>query len=205
MGILLAVAFMTASCGEKADQASELLSNMKSIAESAGDMADKAEQAQEKQKERTKSGDTLSMPTDQLMKYLPASISGYEAQEPEYETVEWQGMTWTKVSRTYVGDKGKVEVALVDYNGSPIRWMSASVLFSMKFKTENKRELKGTFETDNENVNGYEELNKESGRTSLSYGIGGRFMLTINAENQKSTSWAKDLAEGMNLDALASR
>ena len=65
--------------------------------------------------------------------------------------------------------------------------------------------MKGTFQTDNEDINGYEEFNKKSGRVNLTYGVGGRFLLTIKADKQESSEWAKDLAEGMELDELASK
>jgi hypothetical protein len=201
---LIAVALGSAGCGEGADEAMEALSNMKTIVESVEDMKDDIDLLEQRRKERVESGDTLALTPDDLKVFLPDAIDGFESGELEYQTMDMQGMSWTEVERDYTMEGGKsVKVKLVDYNNSAMGWMGASAMFRLKFRTDNNREMSGTFETDNEFINGFEKFQKKQGRVNVTYGLGGRFLLTIQASDQESTDWVKSLAASMKLDDLA--
>ena len=202
--VLISTAMLFTACGDEASEAMEALGNMKDIVESVDDMKEDIDLFEKRRQERVDSGDTLALSTDELKQYLPATIDGYEAGELEYQTMDMEMMSWTEVSRDYKMEGGKrVKVKLIDYNNSAMGWMGASAMFRLKFRTDNNREMSGTFDTDNEFINGFEKFQKKQGRVNLTYGLGGRFLLTIEASDQESTDWAKSLAASMNLDALA--
>jgi len=201
---MVAVTALAIGCGDKAKEMTEVMGNMKSIAESADDMQKDMDILEKRRQERVNKGDTMAMAPEELMKYLPDNISGYTAEEPEYESTDMGGFTMTQVHRSYNADDGKrVRVSLTDYNSYQMGWMGASAMFRMRFKTDNNREMTQTFSTDNEMINGYEKFDKKGNDVTVMYGIGGRFLLNISANQQSSTDWAKSVAGKMNLDKLA--
>ena len=202
--LLVGCVILLTGCGEEASEAMEALGNMKEIVESVEDVKDDMDALEKRRADRVERGDTLAMSTDELQKFLPATIDGYESGEVEYQTMDMQGMSWTEVERKYTTEDGKrVTVKIIDYNNSAMGWMGASAMFRLKFHTDNNREMSGTFETENQFVNGFEKFQKKQGRVTITYGLGGRFLMTINATDQESTQWVRDLAASMSLDDLA--
>ena len=200
----LGVMLLVVSCGEEASELKQAISNMESIAESAKDMESEMNVLEKRREERRKRGDTLAMKAEELMKYLPENIKDYTSGKPSYESTDMPGMSFTQVRRQYTSANGKtVSISLTDYNSSEMGWMGASAIFQIKFKTENDQEMQQTFETKNQFVNGHERYDKTNKNVTVSYGIGGRFFLTIDAEDQSSTDWAKGIASSMNLDKLS--
>ena len=200
----LIIGLGAASCGGEMKEAAEAMSAMKDIAASADEAKESMDVLEKRRKEREERGDTLAMPAEELMTYLPSSVDGYEPKEPEYESMETAGMSMTTVKQTFEGPDGKrVRVSLVDYNASMFGYMGAAAMFRLNIKQDNNRERSGTFQTDNELINGYEKFNKRDSSATVTYGIGGRFLLTINARKQAGTEFAKSVAESMKLDKLA--
>jgi len=204
IAVAIAVGLGATSCGGEMKEAAEAMSAMKDIAASANDAKESMDVLEKRRKEREANGDTLAMAADELLKYLPDNVSGYQPKEPEYESVEQPGMSMTSVKQTFEGEDGRrVRVSLVDYNASMFGYMGAAAMFRINIKQDNNRERSGTFTTDNDLINGYEKFDKRDSSVSVTYGIGGRFLLTVNATKQKDTEFAKSVAESMKLDELA--
>ena len=204
IALMVSIGLGATACGDEMKEAAEAMSAVKDIAESAEEAKESMDILEKRRKEREARGDTLAMPAEDLLTYLPSSVDGYEPKEPEYETMETAGMSMTTVRQTFEGPDGKrVRISLVDYNASMFGYMGAAAMFRLNIKKNNNREKSGTFQTDNEFINGYEKFNKRDSSVSVTYGLGGRFLLTINARKQADTEFAKNVAESMKLDELA--
>jgi len=191
-------------CGGELKEMSEQVENIKNIAESAQDAQTTISKIEQRQKERREKGDTLALSTDELMKYLPSSLAGYTAEEPAYETVNVEGMSYSQVSRSYTSpDKGTVDIQLADYNASMAQYGFQTMMFGIKIRTDNAEKTEGTFQTSNEMINGYETFYKQSGEAEVTYALGGRFIVIMKAEKQKNTDWLKSVAENMGIAKLA--
>jgi hypothetical protein len=177
---------------------------MKTMSESAKDNEQTSNILEKRRQERRAKGDTIALATDKLVAFLPASLDGYQAEEPETSSMEVPGMSTTTASRTFTSaDKGNVKVTLTDFNGAEGSYGIQALMFSIKIRTENKDMMSGTFQTNNELINGHEEFNKNSKNVTVIYGLGGRFILNIEADNQSGTEWAKGVANRMDINNLA--
>ena len=203
--LIIGMSVLVLSCGKEMQDAADALRNVESIAESAGDAKKTMDDLEQRRKEREESGDTVAMPTDKLLTFLPGSIKGYEAQEPTFETVETTGMSMTTVKREYNGADGKeVVVSLTDYNASAFGYLGVSAVFSLDIRVENQNEISGTFDTGNELVKGFENYKKKGREATATYGIAGRFLLVLSATDQESTDFVRSVAKSMPLKKLAS-
>src|ERR1019366_3488348 len=85
------------------------------------------EAAQAKLKERRAKGDTLAIPYADLMKYLPASIDGYKAGEPDGNSINMPGASYSTANVNFKNDKGdNIKVTLVDYNAAYAMYSSVT-------------------------------------------------------------------------------
>lgn len=199
------VSAMLAGCSKETQETADAIKNLQSIASSASNATKSANKLEELRNTRIKNGDTLSMAAAELAKYIPSSIPGYTASEPETESVSVQGMSYSSASREYTSaDKGTVSITLLDYNGAYASYTMASALFALQIHVDNSEETSGTFQTSNELINGHETFSKTSHDATVVYGVGARFWLEIKATNQTSSEWAKGLAKTMDLAKLAS-
>jgi len=201
---LFAASLMLVACGGELDEAAEAMKNVQSIAASADDATKTMDKMEARRQERVAKGDTLAMDPEALKAYLPGSISGYEAKEPTYETVTTPGMSMTVVEQDYTrSDGSSVNISITDYNASAMGYMGAAAMFAVQMKVEDDRSMSATFNTDNEFVNGYEEFDKVNKDATVTYGVGGRFLVSIRASKQESTSFVKSVGSSMKLDKLA--
>lgn len=202
--LLIAVSVAVASCGQKVDETAEAMNNLKSLAASADEVQVSQDQLEQRRQERKSKGDTLALTGDQLKSLLPNSIDGYQGSDPETSSMEIPGMSFSQVSRSYSNAKGEsVKITLTDYNASEMGWAAASALFALKWKVDNSTETSGTFQTANPLVNGHATFSKQSKSATVTYGLGGRFLLIIEAQNQSNSDWAKSTAQSLDLNKLA--
>ncbi len=199
-----AASLMLVACGGELNEAAEAMKNVQSIAASADDAAKTMDKMEARRQERVAKGDTLAMDPEALKGYLPVSISSYEAKEPSYETVNTPGMSMTVVKKEFTKPDGsRVNVSITDYNASAMGYMGAAAMFAVQMKVDNDQSMSATFNTDNEFVNGYEEFDKVNKDATVTYGVGGRFLVSIRATKQESTNFVKSVASSMKLDKLA--
>jgi hypothetical protein len=167
--LFFTLAIFVISCGGDAQKAMEVVQNMNSIAESADDASKAMDDMQKLRKERVQRGDTLSMPYEELQKFLPGAISGYTRQEPDGGSVDVPGMSYSNAKVTYTNpDGGEINVNITDYNNSEVGFAGATAMFALKMKIENKNETSETFQTDNPLISGYKRVGKTDGRVNLS-------------------------------------
>lgn len=200
---LIIIGFVLTGCGGKVDEASQAMKNLETMAESAKDVESTQNVIDKRREERRAKGDTIAMPTDQLKGYLPNDIAGYKAGEPETSSTEMQGMSFAQATRTYTREDGStIRVQLTDYNGSALGYAGMAFVFSLKMRNDNAQETSGTFQTGNPMINGFEKFDKVSKNSTLTYGLGGRFILNIDAEKQ-DIAFAHSVGEKVDLNKLA--
>lgn len=192
-------------CGGKLDEAAQAMKNLETVAESAEEAQKSQDVVAKRREERKAKGDTLAMPTDELKTYLPGDISGYKAGEPETSSTQMEGFSFSQATRTYTRDDGAtIRVQLTDYNSSEMGYAGMASLFALKWSTDNAQETSGTFQTGDPFINGHERYDKTSKNSTIVYGLGGRFILNIDAEKQ-DIKFARSVAEKVDLKKLASK
>jgi len=104
-------------------------------------------------------------------------------------------MSWCVASKNYTKDDGTtLKVTLTDFNSSEVGWAGASALFALKMSSDNATESSKTFQTS-------DFINTSA---TIMYGLGGRFLLQVEASNQSSVDFIRSVATGMNLNKLSS-
>ncbi len=208
MRLLLAFIFVAglvlSSCGGKLDEAKQAMDNLESMAKSGDKMQEVQNAAEKRRAERRERGDTLAMPYAELQKLLPADISGYMAKEPEGSNSDMIGFSMGQATRRYEKPDGSyVTVSLTDWNASEAGWTGATALYSMKYRSDNSSENAGTFQTDDPLVNGSDRFGKQDKNANVTYALGARFLLVVEANNQSDVNFVKNVAEKLDLKKLA--
>lgn len=161
------------------------------------------EAAQSKIKARRAKGDTLAMAYAELMKYLPASIIGYKAGEPDGSTINMPGASYSTADVNFKNDKGdNIKVTLVDYNAIYGMYSSLTAMWAMGMSVDSPEEKANGVKFDGD-IGGWEDYHKKSKGASLTLGIGYRFWLQIDASNQESNDFIKSVAKTMDLSKLS--
>ncbi len=196
---------LVASCGPS----KEVKDAMKAVevAGKAGQAAEKNEEYrkefEKRRDERIKKGDTLALNYKKLQEYLPASISGYQAEEPTGESMNMTGFTLSNAKRLYKNGDTRIEVELVDYIQSYDAMMGVSFWINMNLTVENDQGYSRVFNPNVPYSAGFEEYKKNGKNASVMYILGGRFWLHIEGNNQENTDLVKSIAQGMKLKELA--
>jgi hypothetical protein len=181
------------------------------ILEKAGDMAKAAEQSQKdankKMEERIKRGDTLAIPYSELAKFLPDEIDGYKSEEEASgETTNTLGMSVSVVRKKFVKGEDYVNIELSDYNGGAnTASQGALAMFSMaaEISMENS-DMKQTGFRQGNDIKGTLIYQKSRQVAELSAVIGGRFLVKMEANNQKDAEKLKEYFQKIALNELAS-
>ncbi|MDZ4745332.1 MAG: hypothetical protein SGJ05_04945 [bacterium] len=205
LAAFLLVGAILTGCGGKLDEAAQGLKSMENLAESAKDAQATQDVVEKRREERRAKGDTVSLPVEELKAYLPADISGYTAEEPETSSTDMPGFSFSQASRVYRrADGATIKLQLTDYNNGTMGYASMGAIFGMKWRVDNKDETSGTFQTGDPMINGHERFEKSTKNTTLMYGLGGRFILNVEAEKQ-DVAFARSVAEKVDLKKLASK
>ncbi|MBI5323766.1 MAG: hypothetical protein HZB41_00520 [Ignavibacteriae bacterium] len=206
--LTIILAFILYSCGEKANEMKEAFKSMEKIAEAGKNIEQESKLAESRRQERVSRGDTIAMPYQELQKLLPASLSGYTAQEPEGTSFNMPPMSYSQAKREYTaqasdGSQSYVRIELLDYNQAHDMYIGLTALWQMGFASETKDKIERTFSTGYDNVAGFESFYKNDKRAQVSYGIAWRFFLTIEANNQSSSDFVKSVANSIDIKKLS--
>lgn len=193
---------MLTACGGEVQEAAEGLSNLQKIAESADEMQKSADIAQKRMGERRAKGDTLAMPYEQLGAYL-VDVSGMTAEPVSGESVSTVMGSWSHAKRTYTSGGKSFNVELSDYNGATGGYAAATAIFALNMSSDSPEKKTGTFQTGDPMINGYAEYYKKEQRSSVTWGIGSRFLLVINADGVSSSDEVLSFAKQFDLKKLS--
>lgn len=204
--ILILLAVFTISCGEKFEEIKNVAQAVKNAPEAAENISKSMEKAEKRVAERRAKGDTLAMHFTELQKFLPNSISGFKAEEPEGQTTNVTGFSMTTAERNFTAEDGSgrnIKVALIDYNEAYAMFAGVAYWASLGLSTENSDGYQRTIKQDNEFVAGFEEYSKSGKNAKLSYAIGERFILTIEESNASSGDFVKQVAKLIDIKKLS--
>ncbi|MGA2296164.1 MAG: hypothetical protein ABSG15_01270 [FCB group bacterium] len=208
---LILVGFIVLSgCGEKMKEMQQTMDVLKKAPEAVQNMANDTKAAEQKRKDRVKSGDTLAMPYQELQKYLPESIGGYTAQEPKGSTTNMTGFSVTEVSRRFVkpganGSENFVDVEMTDYNQAEQMYAGLTAIWALGISVESNEKSEKSYKPDYPNSLGFESYDKIHKNATLNIGLGWRFFVKIEANNQSSCDFIKGIANSMKLKDLSTK
>ncbi len=206
---VFATAFTLNSCGGKTEELKEEeVAKPSNPLEALANMSEETNEAQaaadKKIAERRAKGDTLAMPYEELMKYLPESIDGYKRQEPDGESVNMTGMSFSSANVDFENEKGeRISVKIVDYNQAYGLYTTATAMWALGMSIDSPEEkAQGVkFEDD---IAGWESIRKKSGDATVTLGVGYRFWVEVQADGQKDCENVKSIAKKIDLKKLAS-
>jgi hypothetical protein len=201
----LVAALSLASCGGKPkDEEVPPTNPIQALANAEKNMAAGTNAADAKIQARRAKGDTLAMPYADLEKYLPENVDGYKKGEPTGESMNMTGMSWSTAEVDFTNDKNEtIKVTLVDYNQAASMYTSMAAVWGSGFSMDSPEEKANGIKLDND-IAGWEDYHKKSKDVDVTLGIGYRFYLTVHADNQENTEFAKSVAKSMDLAKLSS-
>lgn len=203
LGCLSLLAF---SCGEKAQEAKNAYEVLSNLEENSENIQEQLDDAEKKRQERIAKGDTLAIPYKELQAYLPKEISGYAPDgDPDGSTTNMSGISYSQCEQTYSNGEKSVTVSIHDYNGAYDMYSGLTALYSAGMSFENDEELARGVSLKGDKYKGWEILKKVDKRAEMFLGVGYRFYIAIEADNQENTDFIKSVAEGLNLDELAAK
>jgi len=185
---------------ENIDIQTNPLGALMQMTENLEEQAEKMEEQMEKMEER-KGAKAISY--EDLIKFLPTSIDGYTAEEPRGGNIEMTGMSYSNAEITFSNDNNdQIHINILDYNAAMPMFTMATAMWGSGLKINTSEELAQSIKF-NDDITGWETLDKKNGDATLTLGVGMRFLLTIEVDKVKSTDLLKSLAKDMDLDALS--
>jgi hypothetical protein len=149
-------------------------------------------------------GDTVSLPYQELARFLPARLAGFEAVgEPKGESVSLHGISYSTCERHYRHGSQRLKVRLVDYNGANALYTGTTAMLSAGFAQEDEAQLMRSFDLGVGNIRGWETLQKKERKASVALGVGDRFFVAVESDGQSNTDFVKQVARTIDLNALA--
>ncbi|GAA4382532.1 hypothetical protein GCM10023186_22950 [Hymenobacter koreensis] len=153
---------------------------------------------------RAASGDTISLPYQELRNYLPHKLAGFVRDgAPQGESVSLGGVNYSTCEQYYRKGKQRLKVQLVDYNGASALYAGATAMMAAGFTQEDDEQLMRGCDLGIPNVLGYETLQKKEGRASVALGVGDRFFLSVELDQQQTTHTVRNVAKAIDLQTLA--
>ena len=193
-------------CGGQLDEAAQAMKNVQNIAQSAEGVQKSQDNLEKRRQDRIAKGDTLALSTDVLLEFVPATIDGYTAAEPEKTTMNQMGFSYAQVKKVFTkADGSTVTITLTDYNSAYGVLQGMSAMFMLQMSVENAQEKSSTFQSADGLSAGHESFNKQNKTATIQYAIVGRFLLQIEATNQTSVDFVKDMGNKIDQKTLASK
>ncbi|QIX63283.1 hypothetical protein FY528_13595 [Hymenobacter lutimineralis] len=200
--LVLGGALLTSAC-EQAQKTKETYDNLAKLKDAGENIENTLDAAKAQREEREKRGDTLSLPYKELQTYLPTSISGFTAGNPEGQSTKMGSIAFSTASREFTKDSVTIKTELMDYNGAHDLYQGAAAMFALGMESENDEELVKSTSLGIEGASGMENFHKKDGRAELTLTLGGRFLVKIEADKQKDLALVESVAKQIALDKLA--
>lgn len=141
----------------------------------------------------------------ELQEYLPTSIPGYSPGEPGGSSMSTDGLTFSSADIEFLGPENQfLRITLLDYSGAAKMFEAATAMWTSGLSFEDDQSKVSTFEI-NDQIKGWEEFRKASREAQIALGIGNRFFLTIEGNEQSGTTVVKEIANSMKLMELLNR
>ena len=203
-----ALSLVFSACGGKKDQPEEQeIDKPNNPIEALNNLAKESENAQQeaekKLADRRAKGDTLALNYEELMKYLPESIDGYTKGAPDGSSFNMPGASYSTANCSYTTEDGnRVKVTIIDYNQAYGLYTAATTMWAMGMSVDSPEQKAQGVKFEG-NIGGWEEFRKKSGDATVTLGVGYRFWVQVEANNQKDCEWVKDVARKVDLTKLS--
>ena len=209
ISVVISAALIACSGSKTEENKKDNKDSVKTVSEndkkenSSSDSKSTAGSYEEKMKQRRAKGDTLAMPYAELQKYLPSSIDGYKAGKPSGASIIMMQMSYSTADIRFKKDNGDwVKVTIIDYNQAYGLYSSATAMWAMGMSMDTPEETASGVKLDN-TVGGWQLYKKKSKNATLTVGVGNRFWLNVEANNQADAEFVKAIASKMDLSTLA--
>ena len=206
--VLAAITLSLISCGggkkdeEEVAEVKGLGGALGALAKMGKEMEKSATESKGKQAERRAKGDTLAMPYADLQKFLPV-IDGYKMDEPGGGSVNMTGMSYSNAEAKYTNDKGNwIKVSIVDYNQAYSMYAAATAMWAMGMSIDTPTEKANGFKLDDK-MGGWEVFQKKSKEATVTLGVGERFWVNVEANEQSGTDFVKGIAKSIDIAKLS--
>lgn len=202
----VAISISLISCGEKFDELKNAAEVIKNAPDAIEEMGEQVNLAEKRREERVAKGDTLALHFSELQKYLPESLPGLNAQEPNGQSTNITGFSMSTVEREYTADDEsgrRVRISLVDYNESYEMFTGVAYWASLNLSTETSDGFSRTIQTSNKGISGFEEYSKSSQSAKIYYALGYRFLLMVEENGAKDFDFVKDVIKKIDMEKLA--
>lgn len=204
VAISLIISSLLLSCGAT-DKAKETANNLSALKDMADNISKTAESMNDKQAERKAKGDTLAMPYKDLQAYLP-TLAGYEkVGEPDGESMNMTGMSFSVASQKYKKGEESIKVSITDYNAAYSAFMGVTALMNAGFSVENDNEISHGVDLGMDGIKGFETIKKKDKSGNLIVAVADRFFISIDGNNIENPDVLKDIAKEISLNSLASK
>ena len=200
---LLAGALLLATGCEQAQQAKESYDTLSQVSKISKNAETALSEAQTQREQRKQRGDTISMPYKELQQFLPADLSGYTAEAPSGESTKAAGLSFSTATQKFTHVDATLEVSLTDYNGAQDVYQGMAAMFALGLEQENDEQLVRPTQLNLDGVKGMETFHKQDGRAELVLTAGGRFLIKIEADQQKDLDFVQEVARKMDLEKMA--
>ncbi len=201
-----ALALALVSCGgAKKDDTTTVTNANALVAAAAVENVAKSgmDDANAKMKARRAKGDTLAMPYADLQKYLPSSEDGYTAEPPTGASMNMMNMSYSTAMIRFKKDNDWIKVTIVDYNQAANLYNSATAMWAMGLSVDSPEEKANGIKPDNCN-GGWQVYKKKTKDATVTLGVGYRFWVQVEANNQADADKVLSIAKSVDLSKLAS-
>ena len=115
----------------------------------------------------------------ELHSYLPETVSGYEAGEPDGQTTTMQGMSFSSAEIRFTDASGNyVHITLLDYIAAVNMYRAATAMWNAGMSFEDDETSAKSIQWA-DNIVGWQEYRKKDREAKLALGIGERFFFFI--------------------------
>jgi hypothetical protein len=204
---------LTAGCGgcskKKSDTETINPDNPLSVLSGIGKMAEtmqaQTEEITKRIEERRQRGDTLAIPYQDLQKYLPTSITGYEKDgDPTGETTSMMGYSISTCSQNFKKGTDHLSVTVSDY-ATNFQGLQMLTSIGGMVSTDSDKEKMGKFDIGIPHTTAIENYQKKTKYATITVTTGYRFLVEVKGDNQPDTDAMKSVAKNLNLKELSEK
>ncbi len=166
---------------------------------------DDGRQAAARRATRAQRGDTLSLPAEQLARYLPAVVAGFTPAGSDVAVAENPtGAGYSLCTRQFARGSEMLMVQLFDFNGAYARYPGRSPIMAPGYALTTRQQRIRAWHVGLPNVQASEIVAFQPPSVSVLVGIADRFYLTVaQTGGRPDASTAKAVVQQVNLAALS--
>lgn len=192
MLLSIALALFIISCGEKKDIDTKETPTVEQ--EQKGESMSNSESANSKLESRRAKGDTVAIDWKKYPNIMP-EISGFTKSSPDISSINAMGMNYSSFIQNYSKGENNISITIIDYNTAVEMFSSAAGWKNFKMQTDNEESFSSVQEYSGAKDTWiFEEYLKNEKDANVVLAVNDRYFISINANNQTSTEYAKGIA-----------